>query len=534
MASSPPQNPTFSALLSPRKRYAYDWNEESAMTGQTSINETFKKIQIPDIIIEDGSRYHTEGEKLVTKAMSDTNLSAVGQYPSVPGNQSHFPHSEQDALLIDSRHERDAQDEVLRVTQPCPDKISQFQAEVTITAGGLLKNPEEVSRRITDTRYQPRKRPRDRSGDGHRQQRTRTRSPAHRGTPGSYRTRSSSRRRFDEKKIKRHRTFFRSPIGDRFPVHLLRDKVKAFRRLQRQFRKHGCDKLQAVWVEGRIDLLYSDIIPRKKIQAPAAAQNERKASDAISETAASNITPTKETPTKETPTKETPTKETPTKETPTKETPTKETPANEPATTEATETEDADSSDDTDDTESGSDDEPSDAQTSSDTGPRSLYMGIPDGLMRPTSGAEAKCYAYVTKALPTIRHIAREQERARGSRSQTRRPRYSQNSRGNEDNLRHLMEEGALDLFRQGGGYLMLFRMFYCELFDSRSHIMMNAPGLKIDKFTTIPELWKQTLKGSGPIKVAVFEEKDFDKLPLARVGLRHLAREQTPWDAVA
>ncbi|EQB52121.1 hypothetical protein CGLO_08275 [Colletotrichum gloeosporioides Cg-14] len=495
------------------------------MTGQTSINETFKKIQIPDIIIEDGSRYHTAGNDLVTKAMTDTNLSAVGQYPSVPGNQSHFPHSEQDALLIDSRHERDAQDEVLRVTHPeYPDKILQFQAEVTITGGGLLKNPEEVSRRITNTRYQPRKRPRGRSGDGHRQQRTRTRSPAHRGTSGSYRTRSSSRRRFDEKKIKRHRTFFRSPIGGRFPARLLRDKLRAFRRLQRQFRRHDCDKLQAVWVEGRIDLLYSDIIPRKKIQAPAAAKNQPKAGDAISETSASNITPTKETPTKETPTKETPAKETSAKETPAKE----------PATTEATETEDADSSDDTDDTESGSDDEPSDAQTSGDTGPRSLYMGIPDGLMRPTSGAEAKCYAYVTKVLPTIRHIAREQERARGSRSQSRRPRFSQNSRGDENNMRRLMEEGALDLFRQGGGYLILFRMFYCELFDSRSHVMMNAPGLNIDNVTTIPELWKQTLKGSGPINVAIFEEKDFDKLPLARVGLRHLAREQTPWDVVA
>ncbi|KAI8299807.1 hypothetical protein K4K61_010366 [Colletotrichum sp. SAR11_59] len=157
------------------------------------------------------------------------------------------------------------------------------------------------------------------------------------------------------------------------------------------------------------------------------------------------------------------------------------------------------------------------------TGPRSLPLGIPDGLMRPNLAAEAKKYKYITKAVEDIRRVEAKKAQNDGD---------MMDSRGTRKNIQDVKyTEGTNDLLRQGGGYMIFYRVKYCELFDTRSHIMMHAPGLDMDAHTTTPELWRQSLAKSGPIKLAIFGEEDFDLLPLARLGLRNLAREQTPWD---
>lgn len=159
------------------------------------------------------------------------------------------------------------------------------------------------------------------------------------------------------------------------------------------------------------------------------------------------------------------------------------------------------------------------------TGPRALPPGIPDGLMRPTLAAEAKKYKYVTKAIKDIARVAEKESQSDSDTTTTR---------GTKKNHRYIQHnENTSDLLRQGGGYMIFYRIMYCELFDTRSHIFMHAPGLNIDKYTTTPELWRRGLEASGPIQVAIFGEEDLDLLPLARLGLRNLARKQTPWDVI-
>ncbi|KAI8275394.1 hypothetical protein K4K59_010246 [Colletotrichum sp. SAR11_240] len=159
-------------------------------------------------------------------------------------------------------------------------------------------------------------------------------------------------------------------------------------------------------------------------------------------------------------------------------------------------------------------------------GPRALPLGIPDGLMRPHLAAEAKKFKYVTKAVEDIKRVADEESQSDGGMSTVRGAR--------KNHRRRQYSENTSDLLRQGGGYMIYYRIMYCELFDTRSHIFMHAPGLKIDNQCTTPELWLQTLERAGPIQVALFEEKDLPLLPVARLGLRHLAREGTPWDVLA
>ncbi|KAF0320812.1 hypothetical protein GQ607_011896 [Colletotrichum asianum] len=145
---------------------------------------------------------------------------------------------------------------------------------------------------------------------------------------------------------------------------------------------------------------------------------------------------------------------------------------------------------------------------------------------RETDCSTSSGLTHATDVRQVVKRVADEESQSDGGMSTVRGAR--------KNHRRRQYSENTSDLLRQGGGYMIFYRIMYCELFDTRCHIFMHAPGLKIDKHSTTPELWLQALERAGPIQVALFEEKDLPLLPVARLGLRHLAREGTPWDVLA
>ncbi|KAL3297108.1 hypothetical protein RB213_006001 [Colletotrichum asianum] len=449
-------NPTILSILSPQPRYAYEWDEEKSKRGQTSVSSKLKKLELPEIEIMDHQDLVKEGRKLLDLITSkefryenQTSLdpAKIQRYHPVPGNQSHFPQSEQDRVLIDGRHGRDAIDEIWRVTEKhYPSKKCQFSAEVSVVGVGIFNMTyEEFEKQILSRRPKT-----DRRGSlASTEDRGRSRSPPTQRASSFHRSRSSPSQPSPPepeaflRERERLLDILRPHPRARIPASQQVKQSEALKDLGALYRKFGYEDIKISWIEGRVDMLYSTVVSSTQVGIPPANEMIQQDTSSIG--------------------------------------------------------------------------------TEKRTGPRSLPLGIPDGLMRPNLAAEAKKYKYITKAVEDIRRVEAKKAQNDGD---------MMDSRGTRKNIQDVKyTEGTNDLLRQGGGYMIFYRVKYCELFDTRSHIMMHAPGLDMDAHTTTPELWRQSLAKSGPIKLAIFGEEDFDLLPLARLGLRNLAREQTPWD---
>ncbi|KAH0439436.1 hypothetical protein CcaCcLH18_02913 [Colletotrichum camelliae] len=389
-------NPTMLSILSPQPPYPYEWDEEKSNRGQTSISSKLKKIRLPKIEIVDKEIFVKEGRDLLDRVKAGKfqyenetflNADSIQHHHPVPGNRSHFPQSEQDGCLIDGRHNRDAVDEVWRLTEKhLPRRRSQFSAEVSIEGVGIMDiTYEEFKEKVLSMRSHTRRHSLASTESRGRSQSPRTRraSSSHRSRSSHYRPQPLDPRQFATERD-RLLNILRPDPRDRCPASRQIELAEALKALGTLFRANGYEDVKVGWIEGRVDLVYSTVD-----SGTTGVDNEQR------------------------------------------------------------------------------------------TGPRALPLGIPDGKMRPTLAAEAKKYNYVTKAVEEIKRVADEESQSVGD------PRTLRGTK--EDYRVRRYSENTSDLLRQGGGYMMLYRIMYCELFDTRSHIFMHAPGLKIDEHSTTP-----------------------------------------------
>ncbi|KAE9582710.1 hypothetical protein CGMCC3_g1395 [Colletotrichum fructicola] len=100
------------------------------------------------------------------------------------------------------------------------------------------------------------------------------------------------------------------------------------------------------------------------------------------------------------------------------------------------------------------------------------------------------------------------------------------------------LNAGNLHLLKQGFGYILQHRIRCVELTDSIGSVFLEALGLKIDEFTTSPELFRQALKsgpiGAGKLHVTAIEQHQREHIIAARVAFRDRARRGVPDDIVS
>ncbi|KAI8184796.1 hypothetical protein K4K51_012204 [Colletotrichum sp. SAR 10_75] len=94
---------------------------------------------------------------------------------------------------------------------------------------------------------------------------------------------------------------------------------------------------------------------------------------------------------------------------------------------------------------------------------------------------------------------------------------------------------GNLHLLKQGFGYILQHRIRCVELTDSIGSVFLEALALKIDEFTTSPELFRQALKsgplGAGKLRITAIEQHQREHIIAARVAFRDRARRGVPDD---
>ncbi|KAI8268839.1 hypothetical protein K4K56_004166 [Colletotrichum sp. SAR 10_98] len=121
-------NPTFDTILKPADRHAYKYRSPEKNPGDSKVNESFKKLGIAKIVVwKDPKDWIDHGKKLAQTVKSGKfkykdqrglDPRDVRRFHPVPANKGHIPEVEQDAILIDARHGKDAVDELWRLTDP--------------------------------------------------------------------------------------------------------------------------------------------------------------------------------------------------------------------------------------------------------------------------------------------------------------------------------------------------------------------------------------------------------------------------------
>ncbi|KAH9228019.1 hypothetical protein K456DRAFT_892446 [Colletotrichum gloeosporioides 23] len=173
-----------------------------------------------------------------------------------------------------------------------------------------------------------------------------------------------------------------------------------------------------------------------------------------------------------------------------------------------------------------------------------LKLGIPNGISRPTNAEEYKRPGYVSRFMDNLRKWAKREpieppKRGRGQPSKFPSVGDNPNIAGIRKNARQAtpLNAGNLHLLKQGFGYILQHRIRCVELTDSIGSVFLEALGLKIDEFTTSPELFRQALKsgpiGAGKLRVTAKEQHQREHIIAARVAFRDRARRGVPDDIV-
>ncbi|EQB43532.1 hypothetical protein CGLO_17798 [Colletotrichum gloeosporioides Cg-14] len=173
-----------------------------------------------------------------------------------------------------------------------------------------------------------------------------------------------------------------------------------------------------------------------------------------------------------------------------------------------------------------------------------LKLGIPNGISRPTNAEEYKRPGYVSRFMDNLRKWAKREpmeppKRGRGQSSKFPSVGDNPNCAGIRKNARQAtpLNAGNLHLLKQGFGYILQHRIRCVELTDSMGSVFLEALGLKIDEFTTSPELFRQALKsgpiGAGKLRVTAIEQHQREHIIAARVAFRDRARRGVPDDIV-
>ncbi|KAL3297140.1 hypothetical protein RB213_006033 [Colletotrichum asianum] len=174
-----------------------------------------------------------------------------------------------------------------------------------------------------------------------------------------------------------------------------------------------------------------------------------------------------------------------------------------------------------------------------------LKLGIPNGISRPTNAEEYKRPGYVSKFIDNLRKWAKREpmeppKRGCGQSSKFPSAGDDPNIPGIRKNIRQAtpLNTGNLHLLKQGFGYILQHRIRCVELTDSMGSVFLEALGLKIDEFTTSPELFRQALKsgpiGAGKLRVTAIEQHQREHIIAARVAFRDRARRGVPDDIVS
>ncbi|KAF3805580.1 hypothetical protein GCG54_00005619 [Colletotrichum gloeosporioides] len=159
-------------------------------------------------------------------------------------------------------------------------------------------------------------------------------------------------------------------------------------------------------------------------------------------------------------------------------------------------------------------------------------------------GSPSAAGRYVSRFMDNLRKWAKREpmeppKRGRGQSSKFPSVGDNPNCAGIRKNARQAtpLNAGNLHLLKQGFGYILQHRIRCVELTDSMGSVFLEALGLKIDEFTTSPELFRQALKsgpiGAGKLRVTAIEQHQREHIIAARVAFRDRARRGVPDDIV-